>query len=219
MGMGNGSKAPASTNSTSGFNKGCGLANRCDMAGFWGNASFAHCRLNYTLQQLRQRESAGLPPNFRTGGLGRKIHPSIFEVWVCVDQHECIRRTSVPMDDWFCWVIDERIAVPKERAPEQYVPWGQNGLLKLFKKEDMKIHKSVTDKGGAADDPSSNVPRWLQEVMNRDEITVFSQALHRNQVQESDLEFIDNDTLKEAGIVNGFSRAKILSRIKIMFKL
>jgi hypothetical protein len=123
------------------------------------------------------------------------------------------------MDDWFCWVIDERIAVPKERAPEQYVPWGQNGLLKLFKKEDMKIHKSVTDKGGAADDPSSNVPRWLQEVMNRDEITVFSQALHRNQVQESDLEFIDNDTLKEAGIVNGFSRAKILSRIKIMFKL
>ena len=54
------------------------------------------------------------------------------------------------MDDWFCWVIDERIAVPKERAPEQYVPWGQNGLLKLFKKEDMKIHKSVTDKGGIA---------------------------------------------------------------------
>jgi hypothetical protein len=54
--------------------------------------------------------------------------------------------------------------------------------------------------------------------MKRDEITVFSQALHRNQVQESDLEFIDNDTLKEAGIVNGFSRAKILSRIKIMFK-
>jgi hypothetical protein len=82
----------------------------------------------------------------------------------------------------------------------------------------MKIHKSVTNKGGAADDPSSNVPRWLQEVMNRDEITVFSQALHRNQVQESDLEFIDNDTLKEAGFVNGFSRAKILSRIKIMFK-
>ena len=53
------------------------------------------------------------------------------------------------MDDWFCWVIDERIALPKERAPQQYVPWGYNGLLKLFEKEDMKIHKSVTDKGGA----------------------------------------------------------------------
>ena len=46
-------------------------------------------------------------------------------------------------------MIDERIALPKERAPEQYVPWGYNGLLKLFEKEDMKIDKSVTDKGGA----------------------------------------------------------------------
>jgi hypothetical protein len=146
-GMGNGSEA--STNPASGFNRGCGLANRCDMTGFWGNASFAHCNLNYTLQQLRQRERAGLPPNYRTGGLGRKMHPSIFEAWVCVDQHECISRTSVPMNDWFCWVIDERIALPKERAPQQYVPWGYNGLLKLFEKEDMKIHKSVTDKGGA----------------------------------------------------------------------
>ena len=122
------------------------------------------------------------------------------------------------MDDWFCWVIDERIALSKERAPEQYVPWGHNGLLKLFEKEDMKIHKSVTDEGGAADDPSFHVPRWLQDVMNRDEITVFSEAIRRNKVQESDLEFIDNDTLKEAGIINSFSRAKILSRIKIRFK-
>jgi hypothetical protein len=78
--------------------------------------------------------------------------------------------------------------------------------------------KSVTDNGGAADVPSCNVPRWLQEVMSRDEITVLSEAMHENQVHESDLEFIDNDTLKKAGIVNGFSRAKILSRIKSMFK-
>jgi hypothetical protein len=63
---------------------------------------------------------------------------------------------------------------------------------------------------GAADDPC--VPRWLQEVMNRDE------AMRRNQVHESDLKFIDNDTLKEAGIVNGFSRAKILRRIEICCK-
>ena len=81
---------------------------------------------------------------------------------------------------------------------------------------DMKIHKSVTDKCGAADDPC--VPRWLQEVMNRDEITVFSEAMRRNQVHESDLKFIDNDTLKEAGIVNGFSRAKILRRIEMCWK-
>ncbi len=201
--MGNGSEAPASTNG---------------LAGSWGNDSFAHCNLNYTLHQLRQRESAGQSPNYRTGGLGRKMQPSIFEAWVCVDQHECISRTSVPTNDWFCWVINERIALPKERAPEQYVPWGHNGLLKLFEKEGMKILKNVTFLGDAADDPSCHVPRWLQEVMNRDEITVFSEAIHRNQVQESDLEFIDNDTLKGAGIVNAFSRDKILSRIKIRFK-
>jgi hypothetical protein len=29
-------------------------------------------------------------------------------------------------------VIDERIALPKERAPEQYVAWGHHGYLKLF---------------------------------------------------------------------------------------
>jgi hypothetical protein len=32
----------------------------------------------------------------------------------------------------------------------------------------MKIHKIVTDKVGVPDDPSWNVPRWLQEVMNVD---------------------------------------------------
>jgi hypothetical protein len=30
-------------------------------------------------------------------------------------------------------VIDERIALPRERAPHQYVPWGHNGQLKLFR--------------------------------------------------------------------------------------
>jgi len=98
----------------------------------WGNASFAHCKLHLSLQQLRQRESAGLPPRHRTGGLGLKMQPSVFEAWVCVDQHECI-SSSAPMDGWFCWVIDERIALPRERAPEQFVPWGHSGYLKLFR--------------------------------------------------------------------------------------
>ncbi len=30
-------------------------------------------------------------------------------------------------------MIDERIALPRERAPDQYVPWGHNGQLKLFR--------------------------------------------------------------------------------------
>jgi hypothetical protein len=100
--MGNGSETlETSTNSTIDFNKDCGLANRCDMVGSWGNTSFTYSNLNYTHHQLWQRESAGMSPNHRTGGLGRKIHPSIFEVCVCVDEHECIKRTSAPMDDWF----------------------------------------------------------------------------------------------------------------------
>jgi hypothetical protein len=46
----------------------------------WGSALFASCELRYSLQQLLQREKAGLPPRHRTGGLGLKIQPSIFEV-------------------------------------------------------------------------------------------------------------------------------------------
>ena len=33
-------------------------------------------------------------------------------------------------------MIDERIALPRERAPDQYVPWGHNGHLKLFSGQD-----------------------------------------------------------------------------------
>jgi hypothetical protein len=81
-----------------------------------------------------------------------------------------------------------------------------------------KATADESEKGGAADVPSCNVPRWLQEVMSKDEITVLSEAMHQNQVHESDLEFIDNDILKKAGIVKGLSRAKILIRIRSMFK-
>jgi hypothetical protein len=46
----------------------------------WGSSLFPSCELQYSLQQLLQREKAGLPPRHRTGGLGLKIQPSIFEV-------------------------------------------------------------------------------------------------------------------------------------------
>ena len=99
----------------------------------WGNSSFEHCKLIFSLQQLRKRERAGLPPRYRTGGLGLKMQPDVFETWVCVDQHECSNSSIAPMDGWFCWVIDYRIGLPRERAPEQFVPWGHNGYLKLFR--------------------------------------------------------------------------------------
>jgi len=37
-------------------------------------------------------------------------------------------------------VIDERIALPKERAPEQYVAWGPNSLLKLLDEGMAGVH-------------------------------------------------------------------------------
>jgi hypothetical protein len=50
----------------------------------WGSALFAKCELQYSLQQLLQREKAGLPPRHRTGGLGLEMQPSIFEVHLLV---------------------------------------------------------------------------------------------------------------------------------------
>ena len=99
----------------------------------WGSPLYASCKLHFSLQQLRKRERAGLPPRYRTGGLGLKMQPDVFETWVCVDQHECSNSSIAPMDGWFCWVIDYRIGLPTERAPEQFVPLGHNGYLKLFR--------------------------------------------------------------------------------------
>ena len=51
-------------------------------------------------------------------------------MWTCVEDHDCSGH-SAPQDGWFCWVLDERKALPYERAPEQWVPWGHNCDLKL----------------------------------------------------------------------------------------
>jgi hypothetical protein len=74
----------------------------------------------------------------------------------------------------------------------------------------------VTGDGGTADDAVRHVPRWLQEVMNADKITVLREVMRREQVQESDLEFFNEATLKEAGLVQAIltSYAKILREIR-----
>ena len=96
----------------------------------WGNHMYKHCALNFTLQQLRKRQKDFLPPKFKTGGLGKLMQPDVFEAWTCVEGHDC-SGTSAPHDGWFCWVLDERLAVPYECAPEQWLPWGHNSDLKL----------------------------------------------------------------------------------------
>jgi hypothetical protein len=100
----------------------------------WGSPLYSHCKLNYTLEDLRERKKQGRLPHFRcqylylchisgvciftrvplkgtqvtcftrtkvqiltptelphvrTGGLGKNMQPYSFEVWVCVDQHNC----------------------------------------------------------------------------------------------------------------------------------
>ena len=96
---------------------------------YWGDPAFIHCQCNLTMKELRQRKKHALSPRYRTGGLGRRITRSIWEVWICTDSyHGC----PSAVDQWFCFVVDERIALPQERAPQQYVPWGYNANLKLF---------------------------------------------------------------------------------------
>ena len=91
---------------------------------------YKHCYLNFTLSELRQRGKDFLSPKFKTGGLGKLMQPDVFEIWTCVEDHHC-SGASPPHDGWFCWVLDERKALPYERAPEQWVPWGHNCDLKL----------------------------------------------------------------------------------------
>jgi hypothetical protein len=55
------------TNSASGYDKGCGLANRCDTSGSRGNPQFEHCKLQLSLKQMRQREMQGPVQNWRAG--------------------------------------------------------------------------------------------------------------------------------------------------------
>jgi hypothetical protein len=95
----------------------------------WGQQIYQHCALNFTLGELRHRAKGMLPPKFRTGGLGSLMLPDIM-TWTCVQGHDCSGE-SPPQDGWFCWVLDELIALPHERAPEQWVPWGHNCDLKL----------------------------------------------------------------------------------------
>ena len=98
----------------------------------WEHGMYTHCKLNMTFQDLRdedkERSKTNLHVKYRTGGLGVLMQQTLFEVWLCVEEHNC----SHPNGDWFCWVVDESVAFPDERAPDQYVAWGYNSDLNLF---------------------------------------------------------------------------------------
>jgi len=48
--------------------------------------------------------------------------------------------------------------------------------------------------------------------------TALSEAMREQQVQEADLEFFNEEALKEAGVAKAISRAKVLRRIRDHFK-
>ena len=93
----------------------------------WGASVYSHCKLNFTERELRQRSRNKLGPAYETGGLGQLIHQDLYEVWFCIHDHAC----ALPTDRWFCFVLNETIALRQERAPEQWIPWGRNGDLRV----------------------------------------------------------------------------------------
>jgi len=54
--------------------------------------------------------------------------------------------------------------------------------------------------------------------MKNDEIATLSEAMHEQQVEESDFQFFNEEALKEAGIEKAISRAKMLRQIRSHFK-
>ena len=59
------------------------------LEGTWGSLEFAHCELNFTISELRNRYKSSLPPNFKIGGLGPLTQAGVYEVWVCIEDHYC----------------------------------------------------------------------------------------------------------------------------------
>ena len=77
------------------------------------------------------------------------------------------------------------------------------------------------DESSAAQDvvsQTTDLPQWLRDVMADDDATALSKAMLEQQVQEADLEFFNEEALKEAGVAKAISRAKVLRRIRDHFK-
>ena len=93
------------------------------------NPAYEQCSLTYTLREMRKfsKETAGVFPKFQTGGLGQSMKPDVYESWLCL-RHPCAAHYQ---DKRFCWVLNESVAYPYEKAPEQWIPWGPNALLNL----------------------------------------------------------------------------------------
>ena len=68
----------------------------------WGSHEFAHCELNFTMRELRNRYKESQPPNFKTGGLGTLMQPNLYEVWVCIEDHYCSNHPTDKVSTHCC---------------------------------------------------------------------------------------------------------------------
>ena len=76
----------------------------------------SHCVFEHTWRDLRSMQVS-----FSTGGLGRLMTDSEWEVWVCME-HPCATDT----DDRVCFTYSE--------AHHVFVPWGYKSHLTFLKK-------------------------------------------------------------------------------------
>ena len=82
----------------------------------------------------------------------------------------------------------------------------------------LSTSEEVPHLAAAAAAESRDVPLWLQKVMKPDEIAQLSSSMGQRGVDEADLEFFDDEALKEAGVGSAISRAKMLRQIRDHFR-
>jgi hypothetical protein len=65
---------------------------------------------------------------------------------------------------------------------------------------------------------AAEVPMWLREGMQEDEIAILKDAMQRRRFNERDLQHFNQEALQEAGVESAITRAKMLTRIRDHFK-
>jgi hypothetical protein len=110
-----------------------GTARLIQTMGRMENGKFRLTKAGKTIGQiaieLNNRYMGSKPPNFKIGGLGTLMQPTLYEVWVRIQVHYCSNHHTDIF--FFCWVIDETKAKNGEVGPDQrlYVASGHNANL------------------------------------------------------------------------------------------
>jgi hypothetical protein len=119
-------------------------------------------------------------------------------------------------------VIDEKVAIPEERAPQQYVAWGHNADLKLLRESDLRLstpaptpiptstHLGTAVKRSAGSgrgevaqerdmevDVDAEVKALLREWKLEDQVRVLAK---NGVISLQDLEYMTTEDVKEMGL-------------------